>query len=244
MSHKYFIKSKNDNIAELCSDDSAHLAKVMRAKKGDKIILCDGAGNDYEAVLDSVTAEQTTAEIISSYKSVSEASVTVTIYVGLPKGDKLEFIIQKATELGADRIIPFESEFCIVKPKNEEKKVERYNKIAKEAAKQAGRSKIPVVEKTISFNNLCKTVNTYDVALFFYEKGGEKLFEDGRIHSRLGDAKSIALISGAEGGFSQAEADQAINAGCVPIGLGTRILRCETAPITALAVTMALTGNL
>lgn len=244
MSHLYFTKSIIKNTALLENDDAAHLARVLRAKPGDILTLCDGKGMEYEARLTEVSAQSAAAEILSSKKSASEPTIEVTLYAGLPKGDKLELIIQKATELGAVRIVPFVSEFCVAKPKNEDKKAERWGKIAKEAAKQSARGRIPEVSAPISFAQLLREVKNEDVSFFFYERGGEPLFCNHQVHSRLADAKSISVITGAEGGFSPKEAQQAEQAGCVLAGLGPRILRCETAPLAALSALMVLTGNL
>ena len=178
-------------------------------------------------------------EILSSEKSVSEPTIAVTLYVGYPKSDKLEWIIQKGVELGAVRIVPFFSRYCVVTPKKEEQKNERYQRIALEAAKQAGRGIIPKVEMPLSFREMLQEAAQHDEALFLYEKGGQPL------HSRLQNTpQRVAIITGSEGGFSEEEAAAAHGAGCVPIGLGPRILRCETAPVAALSVVMAQTGNL
>ena len=162
----------------------------------------------------------------------------VILYVGYPKQDKLEHVIQKATELGAARIVPFFSRFCVAAPKNEEKKHERYARIAFEAAKQAGRGAVPEVGLPLTYKQMLAEAARADTALFCYEKGGAPL------HSRLAGGSTIAIVTGSEGGFSPEEAQAAEAAGLVPVGLGPRILRCETAPLAALAVTMALTGNL
>lgn len=244
MSHLYFTKSVTQNRAVLCDEDAAHLVRVLRAAPGEKVLLCDGAGTEYDGVLRTVTVNHVEAEILSSRPSASEPTVEVTLYAGLPKGDKLEFIVQKATELGAARIVPFTSRFCVAKPKNEEKKIERYNRIAREAAKQSARGRMPEVRGCVSFAQLLNEVKDYDVSFFFYEGGGEPLYHDHQLHSRLADAKRIAVITGAEGGFSPEEAQSAIDAGCVLAGLGPRILRCETAPVAAISALMVLTGNL
>ena len=141
-------------------------------------------------------------------------------------------------------MVPFVSRFCVAKPKNEAAKLARYARIAREAAKQSGRGRIPEVRAAISFSQLCAEAGGYGAALFCYEGGGEALVPGGSLHSRLAGAASAAIITGAEGGFSPEEAQQAQSAGCTLLGLGPRILRCETAPLAALSAVMALTGNL
>lgn len=244
MSHLYFTQSITDGKAVLCEEDAVHLVKVMRAAEGDEVRLCNGAGMEYQGRLSTVSVNYVEAEILSSALSASEPDREVTLYVGLAKGDKIDFIIQKATELGASRIVPFESRFCVARAKNEDKKAQRWQRIAKEAAKQAARGRIPAVNTPISYKMLLNEVKNYDASFFCYEEGGEPLFANGHLHSRLADAKRIALVTGAEGGFSPDEAQQAKEAGCILTGLGPRILRCETAPIAALTAVMVLTGNL
>ena len=169
----------------------------------------------------------------------AEPKAKVTVFAGYPKQDKLELILQKSVELGAERIVPFFSRFCVVTPKKEDQKNQRYARIAAEAAKQCGRGILPQVELPLNISQLPGRFSEFDAVLFFYEKGGRPLrqcvpAEGGR----------IALITGAEGGFSEEEAQALIDAGATPVGLGPRILRCETAPIAALAAVMTLTGDL
>lgn len=239
MPHRYFTTEIQDGRAFLSGADARHLAVVLRAKPGMNVTLCDGAGTDYACAVRTADPDRVELEIISTAPSASEPSVPVTLYVGYPKQDKLEWIIQKAVELGAVEIVPFFSRFCVAAPKKEEAKNERYNRIAFEAAKQAGRGVIPRVAMPLTFAQMVQQAAAKDRALFCYEAGGEPLL------SRLeGPVGTLAIITGSEGGFSPEEAQAAVQAGCVPVTLGPRILRCETAPLAALAVAMALTGNL
>lgn len=239
MPHRYFTTEIQDDRAFLSGADARHLAVVLRAKPGMNVTLCDGAGTDYACAVRTADPDRVELEIISTAPSASEPSVPVTLYVGYPKQDKLEWIIQKAVELGAVEIVPFFSRFCVAAPKKEEAKNERYNRIAFEAAKQAGRGVIPRVAMPLTFAQMVQQAAAKDRALFCYEAGGEPLL------SRLeGPVGTLAIITGSEGGFSPEEAQAAVEAGCVPVTLGPRILRCETAPLAALAVAMALTGNL
>lgn len=238
MPHRYFTNEINGNMAALSKEDSRHFACVMRGKTGEELVLCNGSGTDYLAKTVSVLPEKVDLEIISCSKSVSEATIGVTLYIGYPKSDKLEQILQKGTELGAVKFVPFFNKFCVVKPKNELEKNKRYNKIVYEAAKQSGRGTIPTVEMPLEYDEMLKQATKHDAAFFCYEGGGDSL------HSRLSTAKAVSVITGSEGGFSRPDFEKALNSGCIPIGLGNRILRCETAPIAALAAIMTLTGNL
>lgn len=238
MPHRYFTEDITEKTAVLSGADAHHLARVMRAKPGDDVILCDGRGTDYMCTVADCSGEDVVLDIISCAPSVSEPDIRATVYVGYPKQDKLETIIQKSVELGAVRIVPFFSRYCVAAPKKEEQKNVRYNRIAFEAAKQCGRGVIPTVEMPMTFKQMLADAARNDASFFCYEAGGESL------HSRLGGAEKIGIITGSEGGFSAEEAQAALEAGCIQIGLGPRILRCETAPVAALAAVMTLTGNL
>lgn len=239
MPHRYFTTDIADGSAYLNGADAHHLAVVLRAKAGDDVTVCDGLGTDYACRVRLAGKERVEMDIISSHPSESEPHTAVTLYVGYPKQDKLETIIQKATELGAVRVVPFFSRYCVAAPKNEEKKNVRYQRVALEAAKQSGRGRVPEVTMPLSFDEMLRDAAACDTVLFCDEAGGAPL------HSRLKDtAHSVAIVTGSEGGFSREEAEKAAAAGFLPVGLGPRILRCETAPLAALSVVMALTGNL
>ena len=238
MPHRYFASEFTESTAALTGPDAHHLGKVMRARPGDEVILCDGAGFDYTAAVAAVTPDRVEFRLLEKRPSEAEPSVEVTLFAGYPKQDKLEFIVQKAVELGAARIVPFFSRFCVAAPKKEDQKNARYARIAAEAAKQAGRGVIPAVELPLDIKDLPARFSEFDLVLFFYEGGGQSL------RTLVKNQKRIALITGAEGGFSPEEAKKLVAAGAVPVGLGPRILRCETAPVAGLAAVMTLAGQL
>ena len=238
MPHRYFATEFTETTAALTGPDAHHLGKVMRARPGDEVILCDGAGFDYTAAVAAVTPDRVEFRLLEKRPSEAEPSVEVTLFAGYPKQDKLEFIVQKAVELGAARIVPFFSRFCVAAPKKEDQKNARYARIAAEAAKQAGRGIVPVVELPLDIKDLPARFDQFDLVLFFYEGGGQSL------RTLVKNQKRIALITGAEGGFSPEEAKKLVAAGAVPVGLGPRILRCETAPVAGLAAVMTLAGQL
>ena len=161
--------------------------------------------------------------------------MNITLYMAYPKGDKLETVIQKAVELGATRIVPFESSRCIKRPKADKiaRQGERLSKIAEEAAKQCGRCIVPEVSLPLSYQAMLKDAATSELKLICYEKES-----DLSIKALLLEKKpdSIAVIVGCEGGFSPEEIDEAISAGCHSVTLGKRILRCETAPSAVLSM--------
>ena len=238
MPHRYFASEFTETTAALTGPDAHHLGRVMRAKAGDEVILCDGAGFDYTAAVTAVAPDRVEFRLLEKRPTAAEPSVEVTLFAGYPKQDKLEFIVQKAVELGAARVVPFFSRFCVAAPKKEDQNNLRYARIAAEAAKQAGRGLIPAVELPLDIKDLPARFDQFDLVLFFYEGGGQSL------RTLVKDQKRIALITGAEGGFSPEEAEKLIAAGAVPVGLGPRILRCETAPVAALAAVMTLAGQL
>ena len=246
MPHRYFTTDISGGTAVLSGADAHHLAHVMRARPGETVTLCDGKGTDYACAVRGFGPDTVELEILSSSTSVSEPGVRVTLYVGYPKQDKLETIVQKAVELGAVRVVPFFSRYCVAAPKKEEQKNLRYNRIAFEAAKQCGRGVLPDVALPLpNFGAVCRSLAGYDLVLFCYECGGEPLRQL-LAEAKPADGKKlkIAIITGAEGGFAAEEAEMAAKAGAKTVGLGPRILRCETAPLAVLSAVMTLTGNL
>jgi 16S rRNA (uracil1498-N3)-methyltransferase len=220
----------------------------MRAKLGDTVILCDGHAVEYTATVTGFGDDTVEFTVQEGYPSAAEPNIDLTLFAGYPKQGKLEEIIQHGVELGCNHFIPFFSRYCVAAPKKEEQKNERYNRIAFEAAKQCGRGVLPDVALPLpNFGAVCRTFEQYDLVLLCYECGGAPLRT---LLAQAQEAKTvdtplrIALITGAEGGFAVEEVEAAVTAGAHAVGLGPRILRCETAPLAALAAVMTLTGNL
>ena len=242
MPHRYFTTEISDGTAVLRGEDAHHLTRVMRAKLGEKVILCDGKAVEYTATITGFGDELVEFSVEPGYPSAAEPSVEVTLLAGYPKQDKLEQIIRHGVELGCAHVIPFFSRYCVAAPKKEDAKNERYRRIAAEAAKQCGRGKLPGVAMPLpDFAAVCAALAGYDLALFFYEGGGQSLRQILAAHP---EARRIAIVTGSEGGFAAEEAAAAAEAGAVTVGLGPRILRCETAPLAALAAVLTLTGDL
>ena len=234
MPHRYFTTEISNGTATLRGADAHHLSRVMRGKLGDTVILCDGNAVEYTATITGFGPETVEFSVEPGYPSAAEPTVDVTLLVGYPKQDKLEQVIRHGVELGCDHFIPFFSRYCVAAPKKEEQKNERYNRIAFEAAKQCGRGVLPDVALPLP-----------NFVLFCYECGGAPL------RQLLAEAKpadgqklKLAVITGAEGGFAAEEAEMAAQAGAKTVGLGPRILRCETAPLAVVSAVMTLTGNL
>ena len=246
MPHRYFTTEIADGTAVLRGTDAHHLARVMRARMGDTVILCDGSAVEYTATITGFGDDCVEFSVEPGYPSAAEPSVEVTLLAGYPKQDKLEQIIKHGVELGAAHVVPFFSRYCVAAPKKEEQKNERYNRIALEAAKQCGRGVLPDVALPLpNFGAVCRTFDQYDLVLFCYECGGAPVRQLlAQTPAPEGRRLKIAIITGAEGGFAPEEAQMAAKAGAKTVGLGPRILRCETAPLAVLASVMTLTGNL
>ena len=233
---RFFVTKEmiQDGVATIEGNNAFHIARSLRMAVGDEIYISDGEGKEYLAKLTKIRDEECTADILEERAS-SEPDMSITLYMAYPKGDKLETVIQKAVELGATRIVPFESSRCIKRPKADKvaKQGERLSKIAEEAAKQCGRAIVPEVALPLSYSAMLKDVASSELKLICYEKES-----DLSIKALLSDKKpaSIAIIVGCEGGFSPEEVEEAISAGCHSVTLGKRILRCETAPSAVLSM--------
>ena len=236
---RFFTENIGSTVL-ITGNDAAHISKVLRMKRGDLAVICDGNGTDLLCRILTVgdTAE---LEILDRKPSEGEPTVRLRLFQCSPKSDKMDFIVQKAVELGAAEVIPVISKRCVSRPdpKSAEKKRERWQRIADEAAKQCGRGKIPSVGNQLSFAEAVADFSA-DIGIIFYECGGKRLNEI--ITSPV--PGSIDVFIGSEGGFEKQEVELAQKAGITPATLGTRILRCETAPVAALAVLMNLTGNM
>ena len=234
---RFFVKPEAifEGTATIAGGDAYHIARSLRMAVGDEITLADGSGKEYVCRLTKIRDEECTAEILSEQTSTSESPAEITLYMAYPKSDKLELIIQKAVELGAARIIPFESSRCIKRPKAEkiEKQTARLSRIAEEAAKQCGRARLPVVTEPQSFCEMLNAAREAELALFCYEGTGTRSLKE--VLSARSAPSTVSVIVGSEGGFSPEEAASAVEAGLIPVNLGPRILRCETAPMYALS---------
>lgn len=219
----------------LAGEDARHIALSLRMAVGEEITLADGCGYEYRARLSAITPTAVSADILAAARSSAEPPFPIHLYMGYPKGDKLELVIEKAVELGAASITPFISSRCIRRPAQDktERLTERYNKIARSAAGQCGRALLPTVNAPLSFDEMLKKACGCGLSLFCYE--GEGVRQIGDLLPTLSSFASVSVIVGAEGGFSPDEAAAARAAGCLPTGLGRRILRCETAPLVALS---------
>ena len=237
---RFFTENISDTAAVLDREDSKHVSQVLRMRPGEFAVICDGKGTDYLGRLESAEGE-CVFEILEKSPNQAEPSVHLRLFQAMPKGDKMEFVIQKSVELGVRKIVPFLSKNCVSRPDKTDKKVERWRKIAAEAAKQCGRGYLPVVTAVESAEKAFAMASDSGTALFFYEHETRGLREtlEGQ-----GVSDTVSLVVGPEGGFAPEEVQAAQNAGLSSVSLGTRILRCETAPVAALAAVLYAGGNM
>jgi 16S rRNA (uracil1498-N3)-methyltransferase len=249
---RYFIPPERlvSGKAVIEGNDARHLALVMRARVGDRIVVSDGRGRTVLAEIAELDKTKVTATVIEPLPADAEPAVHVWIAQSLPKGDKMETVIQKCTEIGATRIIPFLSERTVVRynPPAEEKRLQRWRKIAKEAAEQAHRDKVPEIEAPMTWKQLLQAASDADAALFCYEReNGRTIGEQlKRLFSREAEkpVRTVLIVVGPEGGFTEREAREAEAAGIVPVSMGRRILRAETAGMVALACILYEAGEM
>ena len=240
---RFFVPTEDlhDEEITLRGDNVAH-AKVLRLKIGEQVLVCDGNGSECICTVREISVSQLLLNVISRQASTTEANVNVSIYMALPKADKLEHVIQKATELGANEIVTFPSARCVSKPdeKSIKKKLERWQKIAASAAEQSGRGKIPEVIALPSFAAALSRAAEADLPILFYENEHATTL---RMALESGEYTSVSLLSGPEGGFETKEVEMAKDAGLKICTLGKRILRCETAPLCGLSAVMYASGE-
>ncbi len=240
---KFFVPCEKITEDEILIDteDVLHIKRVLRLGEGDIITVCDGRGIDYQASIASIEDKQVRCRILSREHADTEPNIEVTLFQGIPKAAKMDYIIQKTTELGIVRIVPCELSRCVAKIKDQ-KKIDRWQKIAKEAAKQSGRGVVPQVESPVSLDEAIRQMKKYDISFTPYE-----CEENGTLRTVLTqcpNATQIAFLVGPEGGFDPMEAEKIRNAGISTITLGRRILRTETAGEAVLAMVMYELGDI
>ena len=241
--NRFFVKPEelNKEFIILTGENAEH-AKVLRLKMGEEVCVCDGIGNECICTVSDISPGQYSLVVQTTGKSDREPAVSVRIYMALPKADKLEHVIQKATELGAAQIITFPTARCVSKPdeKSLTKKMDRWQKIVVSAAKQCGRGRIPTVSVLKTYKEAVQHALESDVAVLFYENEQQQTFS-GVLNQKT--YSSISLITGPEGGLEESEVQFAEAAGIHICTLGKRILRCETAPLCALSAVMFHSGE-
>ena len=239
---KFFVKTEqiNNNDIVIIGDDVNHIINVLRMKKTDEIQICNqDTGDNYNAEIVNYSKNEVECKIISKINETTESNVHITLFQGIPKFEKMELIIQKSVELGANSIIPVNMKRCVVKleGKDEIKKNERWQKIAESAAKQCGRSFIPEVKHLINVKEICNWINEYDVIIVAYENEKENTLKAELKKLKATDLK-IGIVIGPEGGFEESDIKLLKESGAKIVTLGDRILRTETVALNVLSIIM------
>ena len=237
----YVDKSQigEDNVV-IEGSDVNHIKNVLRLEKGDWIIACDGEGKDYVSRISELSSQYVKADIEKVQDTDSELGCRMVLFQGLPKKEKMEFIIQKAVELGVAQIVPVMTKRCVVKigdEKKSKKKQERWQAIAEAAAKQSGRGVIPKVLEPVSLKNAFDIASTLEYNMIPYELQ-DGIEQSRKIVDEACTKNSIGIFIGPEGGFEKEEVESAFSKGIQPITLGKRILRTETAGMTLVSILM------
>lgn len=228
-----------DGTMVIHGDDARHIGRSLRMRLGDEIVLCYNR-TDYACEILKISDEAVMTQVLRSRPS-SEPNINLTLYMAMPKSDKLETVIQKSVELGAVRIVPVLTSRCIARPDKSQfsKKLDRLQRVALEAAKQSGRGIIPEVCDIINLEQCITQMKNNNQSFVLYENGGKSLADFEYL-----SGSDISILVGAEGGFDASEISKCKDAGIEPIWLGDRILRCETAPIVAISIIMHRSGNI
>lgn len=249
---RFFINSANvdllSNTIEITGDDVNHIKNVLRMACGDGLMLSDGIGTDYVASIMKFEKDKITASIKESKPNCTEPPVDITLFQGIPKSDKMDYIIQKSVELGIKRIVPVITGRTVVRFDNAKDmagKTERWRRICLEAAKQCNRGTIPVVDEPVRLEKVLEARSDYVLSMIPYEKEtGNKLKKCLDSFNRQGTNCRIAVFIGPEGGFSEDEINNAMLAGVKPVTLGPRILRTETAGLAVISILMYEFGDM
>lgn len=237
--HRFFIQHSQIQEKRLYVEgaDVNHIKNVLRMKHGDQVMISDGEGMQYLCTLEAFESGLVWFEIVDAWKENRELPSKLYLFQGLPKSDKMELIIQKATELGVYELIPTVTGRTVVKldEKKAQKKTARWNAIAESAAKQSGRSRIPQVREVMTFSEALAYAGDLDVLLIPYEKA-EGMEATRQAVEGIRPGQSVGIFIGPEGGFEEAEVEQAMACGVLPVTLGRRILRTETAGFVVLSM--------
>jgi len=239
--HRFFVEPHQvaEDTIRIEGTDVNHIKNVLRMKVGDVLQISDGHNQQYLCSILSMESTEVVVSIEETLATSTELPSKLYLFQGLPKGDKMEFIIQKAVELGVYEIIPVATKRAVVKldEKKAAKKVERWNSIAESGAKQSGRNVVPTVMDVMSYNEALAYAKKLDVVLIPYELA-EGMEETRQIIADIRQGQSVGIFIGPEGGFEVEEVERAKMQGILPVTLGKRILRTETAGLTMLSILM------
>lgn len=241
---RFFVPTRDidDGQARLQGNEFRHLQRVLRLREGDHVTLFDDAGREHAGIIQSLSPRVAVVRITASTTPERESHLAIALYQGMPKGRKMDLVVEKATELGARTITPFISAFCTVTAPVGAGKRERWQRIALAAGKQCGRTIVPTVAAPLTFAEALAEASEAGLKLLFFEGAG--IAPLAGTAEADGTPLTAAVVIGPEGGFSRDEVEMAERAGFRVVGLGPRILRTETAALVALAVVQARWGDL
>jgi len=241
--HRFFASKDQftKDTVRITGDDVAHITRVLRLKAGDTVSVCDKDKTDYICSVRDFGKDFVDLDILSFEPNKNEADLSVTLYQGLPKADKMELIIQKAVELGVNRIVPVVTKRTVVKLKDNSKKKDRWQKISEQAAKQCMRGIIPEVCEPVAFDEMLNEIKDAPLNIIAYENEKQNKLKD--ILSDNKNASGVNIIIGPEGGFEEEEVRLACASGARAVTLGPRIMRCETAPLAVISAVMYENGD-
>lgn len=246
--HRFFIPMENVRDHQLVitdSNDIHHMKNALRLTPGDKVVVCDTRKNEYTAQIKSIASDYIVLTYETVQPSKQESPVNIDLYQGLPKSSKMDLIVEKTVELGIQSITPLSLKRCVAKIKNhkkEQKKLKRWNKIAKSASKQSDRGFIPTVNPLKDLDEFLTMVENYDLVLVPYEDEDTKRITALATNKEI--YKSIAVVIGPEGGFTPQEIERLKESGAQTVSLGPRILRTETAGIAVTAILQYALGDI
>src|SRR3990167_608564 len=244
--HRFFVNRESiiaDHV-KITGNDAEQIRKVLRIREGEEIAVLDGLGWEYKVKLTEIKKGHVTGEIIFKDFKSEDTKIKIVLGQGIPKGEKMDFIVQKATELGVNEIVPLKLERCIVKipPLGGLEKIKRWQRIAKESSEQSLRRFIPSINTIYDLRQFCDKYKNTDLKIVFYEEEEKRGLRN--LLSGKGEVKSISVIVGPEGGLSSEEIEIANSYGFISAGLGQRILRTDTVALTAISIMQFLYGDL
>ena len=244
--HRFFVPPSHieSGRVTLTADAARQLARVLRARSGDCIVVLDDSGYEYAVTLDSVNPKHASGVISDRYIGDGEPRLSITLYQGLMKADRFEYVLQKGTELGISRFVPIVSERTVARKVITPNRLTRWDKIIREAAEQAGRCRLPLLEDAVGFEQACDTVSKPAIIGWECERDADIKSTLLRQRAYIEQAQSISIVIGSEGGLTDAEVAYALGRGIVPISMGRRILRAETAGIIAAAAALYEMGEM
>ena len=237
--HRFFAEPGQIGEKEIVitGADVNHIRNVLRMRADEEVLIADGQGAEYRCKLTELGENEVRAQILWKLDGNAELASAITLFQGLPKSDKMDFIVQKCVELGVSRIVPVSTKRAVVKldAKKEQTRLKRWNTISESAAKQSGRGVIPEVSGVMSFGKALEEAKKLDVLLIPYERA-EHMAETRRVMGEIRPGQSVGIFIGPEGGFEESEVEEAVAAGAQAITLGRRILRTETAGLAVMAM--------